>query len=1031
MRTFLRFAVLTALTVPLAQRAHAQTPPAPSPAPSEDAQDAEDAEDAEEVEADDAAPSAPAGSEKKEAPAEGAAEDAADAAEGEGDAADLADEGEEAPEEPSHAPAAGKGAIWGVVTDTEFSEELIEAPIQVIGTKYQTVTDENGRFRLELPPGTYSIRISYELHKSTRIDGVTVAAGGVVRVDAKLVADEGAVDVFEVVESADKATLEGMILARQRATTVGDSVGRAEISKTADRNAAQAAQRVVGATVVGGRFVYVRGLGERYTNALVNGAPLPSPEPDRAAVPLDMFATGVLNSLTIVKTFTPEFPGDFAGGSVRIETREIPNKPYLQLNAAVGFNTNSTFNERLSYRGGGLDWLGVDDGTRALPEGFPNYPVIGGAPVKPGGEVVTDQDVQQAGLMLNSYMSATRAGTAPNHGFSAVGGNGWDFGNDRKLGVLASINYGRSFTVREGEIIRDYVGDPSDPRGVTESRNYVSTLGSDNVQWGGFGSVTYRLSSRHELSLIGLRSTLSDNKAQYVQGFNKDRNQDIWGTRLTFVTRALNFGLLSGKHRFADANSPELEWNLSLSNALRDEPDRRDTVWGSSNGNPYQFTNVKESGRHFFSEQSEKQFGGGIDYTQPLGGLDNKLKTGGLVSLRDRNFHARILRFQETSGRNSVPSVPCASGNIDACNDALFVPENIGPTLELEETTDGGDSYDAFLNIYAVYVMADLGLTKDVRAIVGERIEHTFQVVDPYQQFTSIDEGERAEIRQTDLLPAVSAVWSPTKKAKLRGSVTKTLARPQLLELAPFTYEDYFGGRLKSGYKDLQMTSITNVDARFEFFPTLRDVLAASVFFKNFTDPIEPVIIGETLSYRNAESASLVGIELEARRNLEALADALKDFSVVTNLTLARSKVEIDASGVIQLTNPSRALVNQAPWVFNFALDYNREKSKTSARALFNVVGPRIVEVGTAGLDDVYEHPRASLDLTVQQAFGKLSVKAEAKNILNTNYVRTMGCGGDGLWDSTWYFTCSAGDEVLVNKYDEGVTLNLGASYEF
>jgi hypothetical protein len=1003
-------------------RAHAQEPPAPPPADEPSSDD----EVLPEEEADEVAP-------EEAPPAEAAPEE--DAAAGEEDEIDDEALMEGDGEDPSRPPPAGKGAVWGVITDTEFNETLIEAPVQVIGTKIETLTDEQGRFRLELAPGTYSLRITYELHKSARIDGVVVAPGQVIRLDSKLQPDETATDVFEVVEEADKTSLEGMILARQKATVVGDSVGRAEITKSADKNAAQAAQRVVGATIVGGRFVYVRGLGERYTNALINGVPLPSPEPDRAAVPLDLFPTGVLNSLTIAKTFTPDVPGDFAGGSVRIDTREIPAQPLFQLGAGIGYNTNTTFRERLTHRGGDLDWLGFDDGTRAFPEGIPDdYAIAVNAP-KPNGEMVSEEEANEVGQKINSYMSATRSNTLPNHSVSAVGGNGWDLGNDRKVGVLASVNYGRSYTVRRNELIRDYEGDSSDPRGFSEERNYLATTGNENVNWGGFGSLTYQFSAQHRLSLVGLRSTLADNRTQHVKGWNELRSADIWATRLTFVTRALNLGLLSGEHRFPGLNSAELDWNVTLSNATRYEPDRRDTVWSRGTTTaPYQFTDATDSGRHFFSDQDERQYGGGLDWTQPIGGLDTKVKTGALVSLRDRNFEARILRFRQRRGTRDVPAPEpddCPS-DVDACNDALFLPDRIGTTLQIDESTGKADAYDAFLNIYSAYVMADVGITDKLRAVIGERIEHTFQVIDPYNQFELGSELERARIRQTDLLPAVAAIWSPTKKAKFRASVTKTLARPQLLELAPFTYQDYFGGRLKGGYKDLKMTSIINADLRVEYFPTLRDVLALSFFFKSFKDPIEPVILGDSLTYRNAEGATLLGIELEARRDLEPIAAALKGFSVVSNLTLARSRIEVTPTGTLALTNLSRPLVNQAPWVFNIALDYSLEKTGTTARLLYNIVGPRIVEVGAGGLDDVYEHPRNMLDLTVQQDIVEdLKVKLEAKNLLNSQIYMTQGCSKSGVFGSTWHIRCTNGDDYATSRYTEGVSFNVSGSYDF
>lgn len=1025
LRLFLAFALAVSLvSSPL------RTVSAQEAAPENPRVDGEESEEGQDIEESDVEEPPPPSAEEAAEPAE--AEEAPSDEELE---ADLEEEGVDL----SKPPAKGKGVITGVITDTQYAEPLAEAPVQVIGTKIEAISDLDGRFRLELPPGTYNIRISYELHNAQRIDGVVVVPGSIVRVDAQLTPDEGAVEVFEIVEEADKTSLEGIILARQRATVVGDSIGRGEISKSTDRNAAQAAQRVVGATVVGGRFVYVRGLGERYTNALINGVPLPSPEPDRAAVPLDLFPTGVLNSLSIVKTFTPDVPADFAGGSVRIETREIPTGPVLQLSARGAYNTNSTFRERLTHRGGDLDWLGLDDGGRALPDDFPEYSFR--VRTKPDGEPITQEDRTAAALRLNNYMSAQRSGTPPDHSVSLVGGNGWDLGENRKFGFVGSFGYGRSFTVRRNETLRLFEGvTPAvNPRGFAVVRDYRVTTGNESVNWGGFASATYRFSPHHRVSLLGLRSTLSDNRTQYITGYHNVRGINIHATRLGFVTRGLNLGILSGDHLFQGLGAAELDWSVVLSSATRYEPDRRDTVWGLSTQSTtglYQFTQATESGRHFFSDQAENQYGGGLDWTQPIGPRETKLKFGGLVSLRDRNFSSRTLRIEPNTARGFPSAPPCEPGDFDACNDALFIPDNIGPLLTLAENTAPEDSYDAKLNIFAGYLMTEVGIGDQFRVLIGERIEHTLLTINPYDQFDPETELKSARISQTDLLPAVSATWSATKKTKLRASVTRTLARPQLRELAPGTFQDYFGGRVIGGNPELEMTRITNVDTRLEHFPTLRDVLAFSLFFKDFRKPIEAVILGGgdegSISYRNAKGAKLIGVELEARRNLEFASKALKDFSLVTNLTLAHSRIEIEREGVIALTNLSRPLVNQAPWVFNLALDYNRDDSGTSARLLYNIVGPRVAQVGSGGLDDVYEHPRSLLDVTVQQKLGEeFSIKFEGRNLLNSRVLLTQGCGNEGAFGSTWRFSCSNGEDEAVSQYTEGVTLALSATYDF
>ncbi|MBK7583293.1 MAG: TonB-dependent receptor plug domain-containing protein [Myxococcales bacterium] len=256
------------------------------------------------------------------------------------------------------------------------------------------------------------------------------------RLDAVLQNDEGAVDVVEVVTEADKTAVEGQILSRQRASAVGDSVGRAEIARTPDKNAAQAAQRVVGATVVGNRFVFVRGLGERYTNALLNGAPCRA-RTDRAAVPLDLFPTITLDSLTIAKTFTPDVPGDFAGGSVRVETRRIPSKFIFQSSLSGSYNSQSTFRDRLSYKGGSTDWLGFDDGFRALPRISVLQAHHQGRPNPAAATSRTKTWTARAGRQL---VLQQQAGVhPPDHSLSVAVGNAWKLGRESRLGALVAL----------------------------------------------------------------------------------------------------------------------------------------------------------------------------------------------------------------------------------------------------------------------------------------------------------------------------------------------------------------------------------------------------------------------------------------------------------------------------------------------------------------------------------------------------------------------------------------------------------------
>ena len=1001
-------ALLSALLVQTSftSSARAQAAPAPAPAPKPDGEGDAHVEDG-----DDERASAPAGAAPAAAPPAADEEPPSDAQ------LDAEVEKELAAEEAAGAsalvkpPAKGKGALVGVVSDAVEHETMPEAQISVVGSKHRTIADFEGRFRLELPPGTYTLRIYVELHKPSVLKNVQVRAGELERYDIDVVPDEAAVDTVEIVQDVDHSSVEGLLLTRQRSASVGDGVGRAEISRSPASNAAQATQRVVGASIVDGRFVYVRGLGERYTSSLLNGAPLPSPEPDRAAIPLDLFPSLILESVTIVKTFTPDVPADFAGGSVRIETRELPTKPLFQLSLGTGFDSKATFRERYTHPGSSTDWLGYDKSTRSLPDGFSKQGFQKGIPrlghasndckANPDPALcVTADDVLNAGRSINSSMHPRVALTPPSYSLTAVAGNGWSLRGDQRLGVLATLNYGRSFRLRRA-IRRDFQPDvePVTGKPMLSTENDIrSVQGEDKVNWGALASVSYWPSTKHRITLSGLHTQLADATTNLSLGTYENLNGEVTTARLRYVSRALDLLQLRGEHDFPALNRATLTWNASYSVASRDEPDTRTTA--------YQLNEVKQSwsatsngsgGIHQFSEQSEKQRGGGLDWTQPVTKNPEiaKLKVGGLLSQRERAFSTRRFVLNPITRGGKPELLECGPVYQLNCPEKLYQWGNIGTALSPEENTFKDDAYRATLDSYAGDGMIDATLFDDLRMVVGARVEHTEQTITPWDQYSGEDQPG-GTIESTDVLPALSLAYAASKRTKLRVALSETIARPQIRELSPSTYTDYFGGRQLAGNPKLQLTHVQNADLRVEHFPTPREVMAFSFFYKLFDAPIEPYVTSNTIiKFQNAKAARLLGLELESRKSLDFISKKLADLSLIANVTLAHSQIELDPNqgkaGII-VTNEDRAMVNQAPYVVNLALDYENVPAALNLRLLGNVVGPRITRVGTSGLDDEYEQPRYSLDFTGSKGFGKhFQVRLNAVNILNSPIVSTIG----------------------------------------
>lgn len=908
--------------------------------------------------------------------------------------------------EPSRPAPQGKGVVWGAVK-SQSGETLLEATVGVIGGTQRTMTDAEGRFRLEMPPGAYQLRAAFELHRPVRIKNVRVGMGQVLRVNITLEPDATAVEEVSAVEAdAERASAATQLLLRKNAAQASDSVGAQDIAKTPDRNAADAIKRVVGTTVVDGRYIFVRGLGDRYTNTMLNGSPLPSPEPDRQAVPLDMFPSLVLSDLTVSKTFLPDMPGDFAGGSLNIHTRDLPSKFLFQTTLGIGANTESTFGKRLSYPGGRLDWLGIDDGGRKLPRAVPPTRATR---LNPDGTL--NQSLTEVGRAVNGPMETDRATNLPNGNLSGVIGDSFKLGKERVFGYMAGVTYTRRFQKRNDEILRTYGIDPNRPGELVQLNDYRGETGLDTVTWSGLGTVTYAFDRHHRISLTGLYSRNAEKEGRILTGFNEEQGNVIRDERLRFVNRNLVYGQLRGEHRFPQLAGSEMQWTALYARAQLSDPNMRETVYVNDASQGFTYREGTQSGQHFYAAQGETTRSGSLDWTQPLSSGDRapKIKLGAMATLRGRSFNARRFRFLQVRG--AAPEV------FQQKPDELFSNDNVGKAIELEEWTRPTDAYAAQYNVYAAYAMTDVAITPRLRFVAGERIETSRQAIQSFDPFSPEAERVESKLNRTDLLPSANMILKMTETSNFRLSATRTVARPQLRELASFVFSDFFGAREILGNPDLDRTNILNLDARFEIFPRAGDVLAVSVFHKRFAKPIEPIIIPTSrgvVSFQNADGAVNTGVEFEARSGLGFVTSTLKEFAAMANVTLVHSRVDLDKQQIGIQTSNSRPLAGQSPYVVNAALDWNHERSNTRVRVLYNIFGARISQVGLNGIPDMIEQPRHVVDVSAAQGFGPhIDLKATVENVLNAP-VR---------------FTQGDNDRFLTNRYLLGQTFWVTATY--
>ncbi|MFB1483635.1 TonB-dependent receptor domain-containing protein [Corallococcus sp. RDP092CA] len=878
----------------------------------------------------------------------------------------------------SATPPPGFTGIYGRLTDEANGEGLIEATVKVVtGADKQALTDLDGHYRLALPPGKYDLRAFYDVYQGRRITGVVVTQGKATELDVALSADVGAVQEVVVEARSDRRAEGALLQDRKKAAAVSDAISAQEIARTPDSSAGDAVKRVVSATVVDGRYVLLRGLGGRYATTLLNGALLPSPEPDEPSVPLDLFPTSLLANLNVVKSYTPDLPGTFGGGTLLIETNTYPSQFEFKPRLTLGGDTVTTFRERNSQAQGGFgETLGFASSDRDLPSALPRDHRLGA-----GGETAQQLESQWESFSNVWEKRTTRA--APNLGLGASLGDTLRFGNQR-LGYLATVNYGH----RDGVQTGDFARAARDESGGLISQDVArTTQGFSTANLSGLASVGYQFDRDNELTLFSLYTRGTDTRTYTANGNNNVRGDTYASTRLQFITRALSFTQLRGFHRLGLLGDSEVDWQANVSRVDRDEPDTRDTLYSASLSNPdaqLSFPNQPNSGERFFAELGETSTGGSLNLTLPFTS-DLRVKVGGLTQVSFRDFNARRFRYlltEEPVDRTQSP-------------EQLFSPENVGTAITVRETTRADDAYNAFLGIYAGYVSADYKPVEPLRLVGGVRVEASSQQLRLKDPFTGVEsDNSGADQHYLDVLPSLNATYALSPEVNLRAGYSYTLARPTFRELAPFIFFDFVRRRNVSGNPDLLETRIHNVDLRAEWFVGENEVVAASAFYKRFQNPIERVIRNPDsgdLGFENAAGADSYGVELEARASLARLSPSLRPVRVGANLTLIQSKVDLGEGALGAQTNKDRPLQGQSPYVVNVNVGYERPESGTEVAVLYNVYGQRISEVGVQGLPDVYERPFHRVDLTLTQKLGATQLKLTAANLLNASVTLRQG----------------------------------------
>lgn len=899
------------------------------------------------------------------------------------------------------------GTIRGKILDATTGEPLIGANVFLTGTTTGTITDFAGNFSIPgVTAGIVSVTASYVSYETQVFEDVEVPSGNVVVINANL--NLSAQEIREVVVTARKReqTEAAILVLKKKMPSVLDGISSQQISRLGDSNAASALKRVTGVSVEGGKYIYVRGLSDRYSTTTLNGVQIPGLDPEKNTVQMDLFPSNIIENLMVYKTFSPDLPANSTGGMVNIVTRDFPEKFTLQFSGGLGYNPRSNLrNDFLSYRGGRLDAIGMDDGTRSVPQEVSELTETGQLPYIYTG---ADDTLGVISRSFNTVMDNTTTSSFLDQSYSFSMGNRISlFGHD--LGFNLSAGYSRKYEMytdgRKEEYSITTPGNPSPQRLEKDNR------GTESVIWSGLANMSYKINNYHMIGATAMRNQSGVKTSRLNDGIEyASDTEDFLGYNLGWVERSIAAYQLKGKHVLKGLNMGTIDWIGSYTLAIQSEPDLRffftDYDRDPSSG---EFTNyhvrLNTAPVRFYREMDETSLEVQLNYTQPfqLRGRSAKVRTG--VSYLHKERNSAELRF-DVRRQGAIGFDGTAADYLS--DDNIIWPDNWGIVYyQNSNLTDSKNSYWGFETLYSGYGLIDLPATERLRIVAGMRAEQVDifveNMVDTILYQSSIADYDNGGFGGTDLLPSLNMVYSITGDINLRLAYNRTLARPVFRELAPYASYDFKAGIRKIGNPDLVKTTVDNADLRWEWFIRPGEIISVSGFYKHFTDPIELKDKEETahpeINYENIDESMLYGLELEIRKKLDFF-ESLKRFSVGANVTFVKSRLVEDSSRLAsaRVVDPSwpetRVMFGQSPYLVNTYLNYNHFERGWDANIGFNISGPKLILVNKAATPDVFEQPFPLLDFNVSKQFRNgINLTFSAENLLDPFFEQTYDFG--------------------------------------
>ena len=893
------------------------------------------------------------------------------------------------------------GKITGKVINASTGQPLGGASLKLVNKNISKAADLNGQFSFtKLEAGVYSISCTYTGFQEKIVEEIIVKDNENTDINISLENKiSGEVIVTSKRIKAAGETVASLLIAQKNSASVSDGITAESIKKTPDRSSSDVIKRVSGASIQDDKFAIIRGLNDRYNASFINGAPLPSTESDRKAFAFDIFPSAILENLVIFKTATPDKTGEFAGGIIEITTKSSSNKRVGIISIGQGFNNTITGKTRLfSETQGKKDWLGIDDGARAIPAGLPN---------KLGFLTMPDRfnDELRLAKSFEKYKwGVLNTNTLPNFNFQFVKSLNINKKQEEFISSIFSLTYNRSFSFTTGQRNSfdgpgTFVGDPNDPASgyfPIQRRKLIDSSYVDEIIWGALGNINIKINSRNNISWKNNLSINSENRLVKRTGnndFTAEPNFIDSETFRTFIQNQIFNSQLIGEHQVGPKKT-KLNWLVAQSAVERQVPNQMISTNGDLLGGG--FSSFGANGGIININSNETINNAKLDISQPftfLKSSQNLLKVGVGFQERERDFVSRefgLIRYGGSTYESdiSVYNLP---------QDQRFLGQYLGllangkAGVAVQDGTVPNSDYQASSKNTHVYIMNDQRFLKKFRIIYGARYEKF------NQKLTAAQRGLdtiKLNFTKPDILPSANLVYAFNPKTNFRLSYSETVNRPEFRELAPFAFYEYVSGLAVFGRPSLQRAKINNYDFRYEVYPGKAQLFSVSLFYKKFTNPIEFVTVPggpNDASYINNASAKLYGIETEFRFLLSTLFGSTSDNSLLNKFTISgngaylKSAVPQKLSGVsIDTIAITRPLQGQSPYIANMALGYNDDKTGLSSTLSFNRVGDRLAIAGNIDRPDFYEKARTVIDLQIAKSFlnNKVELKFNARDLL-------------------------------------------------